>query len=140
MKENEFPYPNKLILLVDDHIQTQELMKDMVEDVLGCSLDIASNGIEALEAWNRKKYDLILMDLQMPIMDGYQTSIAIRNLEKTAHTYTPILALTASTLAEDRTSCLKAGMDDYLSKPITVSIFESKLKEIFSKSHPQSRP
>lgn len=127
---------NKLILLVEDHKETQNLMKDMLE-LLGYSLNIASNGLEGVNMWKERKYDLILMDIQMPVMDGYQAALEIRKLEKETSAYTPILALTASALAYDRSKCLEAGMDDYVSKPITIDIIESKLNQIFSTPYPK---
>lgn len=138
MDKQTIRFENKRLLLVEDHKQTQEFMQDMIE-YLGCTLDVASNGLEGVEKWNESKYDLILMDIQMPVMDGYQASVEIRRLEKETSSYTPILALTASALAYDRNKCLDAGMDDYLSKPITIDIIESKLKEIFSTSYPRNK-
>jgi CheY-like chemotaxis protein len=131
MMSESFPFSDKSILLCEDHPDTQEVMKDMME-ILECSLDIANDGLEAIEKWKTKKYDLIIMDIQMPRMDGYQASRKIRELEQSTSNYTPILALTASALAYDRDKCLDAGMDSYLSKPITFDILESKLKELFN--------
>lgn len=136
MNKQTVRFANKKLLLVEDHKQTRDFMKELLE-LLGCSLDIASNGLEGIEYWKKNQYDLILMDIQMPVMDGYQASLEIRRLEKETLSYTPILALTASALAYDRNKCLDAGMDDYLSKPITIDIVESKLKQMFSRSYPK---
>ena len=81
-------------------------------------LDIAENGVNALEKFKTKKYDIILMDLQMPEMDGYETTRRIRMLEKSLHKKTPIIALTASAISEIRNRIMEAGMDDYISKPV----------------------
>ncbi|HZN25464.1 MAG TPA: response regulator, partial [Burkholderiales bacterium] len=87
--------------------------------VLGCEHDIVNNGEEALQAVERKRYDILLMDCQMPVMDGYAASRAIRERE-TATSATrriPIVALTANALVGDKEQCLAAGMDDHLPKP-----------------------
>ena len=122
------------ILVVDDHQVNQQLGVLMIER-LGFRADVAGNGKEAIEALSRIPYDLILMDCQMPEMDGYEATRQIRKAEKiqsetkessspTASPlsprsfHVPIIALTANAMQGDRDKCLKAGMDDYLSKPI----------------------
>src|SRR5690242_17941441 len=129
MTISNFPFPEKSILLVEDNKDNQDLMIDMIE-FIKCKIDIAENGTVAVEKWKKNKYDLIIMDIQMPEMDGYRATREIRALENNT-THIPILALTASALAFDKQKCFEAGMDDYLSKPITIDIFEDKLKEIF---------
>ncbi len=109
------------VLLVEDNPVNQAVGIAMLE-YLGCRTDVAANGCEALDALAANPYDLILMDCQMPVMDGYEATRAIRNKE-TACTggntscRIPIVALTAHTLEGDRAVCLEAGMDDYLCKP-----------------------
>jgi len=109
------------VLLVEDNPVNQAVGIAMLE-YLGCRIDVAANGCEALEAVAATPYDLILMDCQMPVMDGYEATRTIRNNE-TAYTggntscRIPIVALTAHTLEGDRAACLEAGMDDYLCKP-----------------------
>lgn len=131
MVKKPFPFPKKRILLAEDNLDTQELMKDFVE-FIDCTLHVASNGEETLEKWKTGKYDLILMDINMPKMNGFQTTQEIRKLEN-GKSHTPIMALTASAVVSDHEECLRAGMDDYLIKPITISMFEEKLTEIFTK-------
>jgi CheY-like chemotaxis protein len=107
-----------LVLLVEDNPINQAVACGMLS-LCRCKVDIASNGQEALEAFANQKYDLILMDCQMPVLDGYQATAAIRLLEKerASSSYIPIIALTAHSLQGDADKCLKAGMDDYFCKP-----------------------
>ena len=105
------------VLLAEDNVVNQELAKEMLCS-LGCSVDVAADGRRALEAWSESTYDLILMDCQMPEMDGYQVTRLIRGKEDSG-THIPIIALTAHALQGDRERCTDAGMDDYLSKPFS---------------------
>ncbi|MET3999703.1 two-component system sensor histidine kinase/response regulator [Marinobacterium sp. MBR-109] len=103
------------VLLVEDNDLNQEVAVALLEQV-GIKVDIAANGAEALEALARKEYDLILMDMQMPVMDGLTATRRLRKQEQFREL--PILAMTASVLPGDRAACMEAGMNDYLSKPI----------------------
>jgi CheY-like chemotaxis protein len=80
-------------------------------------VDIARNGEEALDLWTRQNYDLVLMDCQMPVVDGYEASARIRKAERQTGRRTPIVAVTANALESERLRCLAAGMDDYIPKP-----------------------
>jgi len=115
------------VLLAEDNAVNQELVKIMLE-YLGCRVEAVANGKEAVEAFRRSTFDLIFMDCQMPLMDGFEAVRRIRELEKTAanRMHTPIVALTAHALPSDRQNCLDAGMDDYLSKPFR----QEQLREI----------
>jgi CheY-like chemotaxis protein len=107
------------VLLVEDNPVNQMVIKAMV-DRLGCRTDVAMNGRDALEEAAAAAYDLILMDCQMPEMDGYEATRAIRMREAGCGggaRRTPIVALTAHAMEGDREVCIESGMDDYLSKP-----------------------
>ncbi len=116
------------ILLVEDNVINQRVAKRMVEN-MGFKVDIANNGQEALDILEQKKYDLILMDVQMPVMDGLRAAQKIRVKEINSDEHVPIIAMTAHAQKEDRDRCLEAGMDDYLSKPINMKILEEKIKQ-----------
>ncbi|MDQ8204556.1 ATP-binding protein [Pelagicoccus sp. SDUM812003] len=117
------------VLVVEDNAGNQKLIHGMLKK-LGLHAETASDGIEALELYKNHSYSIILMDCQMPEMDGFETTREIRAIEEAEKTpRTPIVALTAMALKGDRDRCIEAGMDDYLSKP-----FENRaLKEIISK-------
>ncbi|MBL4680293.1 MAG: response regulator [Pseudomonadales bacterium] len=108
------------VLLVEDNLINQKLAARLLEK-LGCFVDIANDGADAVDMFARSPYDLIFMDCQMPIMDGFEATTKIREIEsakKTAGMRTPIIALTANCLPEDRARSFDAGMDEFLTKPI----------------------
>jgi PAS domain S-box-containing protein len=115
------------VLVVEDNTVNQKVAVAMIES-LGYGAEAVGNGIEAVEACARQGYDAILMDCQMPQMDGFKATAFIRQREGLAH-HTPIIALTASVTAEDRQRCLSAGMDDYLSKPVPREALASALRK-----------
>jgi CheY-like chemotaxis protein len=104
------------VLLVEDEPINQEVSRELLEAV-GLVVDLAENGAQALEmAAAANDYALILMDLQMPVMNGIEATIAIRGIP--AYADTPVLAMTANALDEDRQQCLDAGMNDHIGKPV----------------------
>ena len=105
------------MLLAEDNLINQALFTNMLRKH-GCEVDTAVNGREALEMYSRKTYAAIFMDCQMPELDGYETVAAIR-IREGGKSRTPIIAITAHAMEQDRQKCLDAGMDDYLSKPIS---------------------
>ncbi|HTD73602.1 MAG TPA: response regulator [Steroidobacteraceae bacterium] len=115
-----------LVLLVEDNFVNQKVAVRFLER-LGCTVEVASNGAEGVAACQQKQFDLVLMDLQMPVMDGMAATRKIREWETSRHT--PIIALTANAMTGDRELCEGAGMDGYLTKPIEVE----RLRNILTK-------
>jgi CheY-like chemotaxis protein len=104
------------ILLAEDNPVNQRVSVRILEKQ-GHRVAVAANGIEALQALSREPFDVVLMDVQMPEMNGWDAAIAIRNREKLTGEHLPIIALTAGAMDGDREKCLAAGMDDYIAKP-----------------------
>ncbi|KAA5542773.1 response regulator [Roseiconus nitratireducens] len=117
-KRNSLPScPHLRVLVAEDGLANQQVAIGMLE-AAGHSAVVVSDGRQAVAAWKEEPFDLILMDMHMPIMDGLEASEAIRNHERTTGGHIPIVALTAAAMKEDAEACLKAGMDAYLAKPI----------------------
>ena len=106
------------ILASDDHPVNQLFIRKLLNRLGFTHVDLAEDGKEALEMIAHNTYDIVLMDCQMPNIDGYQATMTLRELEQGTDTHLPVIALTANAMVGDRAKCLKAGMDDYLSKPI----------------------
>ncbi len=109
----------KILLIEDDEINQQIITIGLKKHVK--TIDVADNGKEALYLYENTKYHLIIMDLQMPIMDGFKTTKKIREVEITTSSYTPIIALTANTVNYNKTTCVEAGMNEYIAKPFKMS-------------------
>jgi CheY-like chemotaxis protein len=107
------------ILLAEDNLVNQRLAVKLLEKQ-GHTVVVANNGREALERLEREKFDLVLMDLQMPLLGGLEAAALLRQKEKATGEHLRIIALTANAMDDDRERCLAAGMDGYLSKPIRV--------------------
>jgi len=119
-------YADARILLADDVELNREIVEDMLSE-LGLRADMAADGLIAVAMASQHVYDLILMDIQMPNMDGLDATATIRKLD--GYAATPIVALTANAFPEDRRLCLDAGMNDFLSKPITLEALSAMLSK-----------
>jgi CheY-like chemotaxis protein len=117
------------ILLVEDNILNQKLIFLNLSKY-GYKIDIANNGKEALEKVKCNRYQLIIMDLMMPVMDGLEASREIRKYEDTLPYNTPIIGLTANTFDADREKCLANGMDEYMTKPFDLDLFKSLITSL----------
>jgi CheY-like chemotaxis protein len=120
--------PPLRVLLVEDNPVNQMVATHQLRK-LGCEIEVANNGLEALTAWQRGSHDMIFMDCQMPEMDGLEATRKIRALEK-ERLLSPIriVAMTAAAMEGDRESCLQAGMDDYISKPVKIEEIKKLLR------------
>jgi signal transduction histidine kinase/ActR/RegA family two-component response regulator len=121
------------VLVAEDHPINQFLMRKLLEDT-GCSLAIVADGQKALLHWETQPVDLILMDLQMPIMDGVTATRAIRQKERTRGSHTKIIALTAHALPGDAERCNQAGMDGYVTKPISIEALNTVVANVLKRT------
>ncbi|MCB9001967.1 MAG: response regulator [Bacteroidales bacterium] len=126
-------YEHKLgsanVLLVEDNLINQKIVILSLKNIVK-NIDVAANGKEALDKFGTSKYDIILMDIQMPIMNGYVASKKIREIEASSNSHTPIIAITANALLGDREESLAAGMDDYISKPFQIEVLIQKMRNL----------
>jgi PAS domain S-box-containing protein len=119
--------PIRILVAEDNAINQLVVLKTL--ERLGYHAEAVADGREALDAMTRMAYDLILMDCQMPDMDGFEATRAIRKREEFSGRHTPIIALTAGAMKDDREKCLLAGMDDYLTKPMKAEILSQKIAQ-----------
>src|SRR5260370_29923203 len=116
------------VLLAEDNPVNQRLASRLLEK-RGHSVLVVANGLEALEAVEKERFDLVFMDVQMPVMDGFEATTAIRKREGASRIRLPIVALTAHAMKGDREKCLAGGMDGYLSKPIRPQELDEVLQD-----------
>lgn len=126
-----FPAPHDhmgsaYILVVEDDL-TNQLVAARLLHRLGYQSHVVGNGIEAVKAVGCTRYAAVLMDCQMPGMDGFEATASIRRLEGASGERTPIIGMTANTMAMDRERCLRAGMDDFLAKPVCPQALQTVL-------------
>jgi CheY-like chemotaxis protein len=124
------------ILVAEDNPVNRKVAAAMFGK-MGHRVTLVNNGLEALLEWNRMPFDLIFMDVQMPEMDGLEATRQIRKQESEKGTRTPIVAMTANALEGDRERCLAAGMDDYISKPITHGALASVIGRVLNQVLPK---
>lgn len=125
---------NAKILLVEDNQINQKIVILSLKNLVK-TIDVANNGKEALEKFDSAKYDLILMDIQMPVMDGITATKKIREIESGSNIQTPIIAITANALSGDRENCLAIGMNEYISKPFQVDILIQKMQNLLKNTY-----
>jgi CheY-like chemotaxis protein/HPt (histidine-containing phosphotransfer) domain-containing protein len=121
------------VLLVEDNAINQRVARRFLER-LGCEVHVVGDGMQAVEAYGQKRYTFILMDMQMPVMDGLEATRRIRELESGGMRRTPIVALTANAMMGTLERCLEAGMDDYLTKPLDISRLQDVLDRFMGRA------
>lgn len=124
------------LLVVEDNVINKNVLLKMLKK-LGYQADAVDNGQLAIDALGRQTYDLVLMDCQMPVMDGYEATTAIRQKETDTGRHIPIIAVTAHVMQGDREKCLKAGMDDYIPKPVNAGLLKTTLEKWLAKIPPE---
>lgn len=118
-------------MLVEDNKLNQRLMESSLKRY-GFSIDVANNGLEAVQMYQKspESYDLIIMDIMMPVMDGLEATRHIRIFEQKKSIRVPIIALTANTFNADRERCLSYGMDEYIAKPLNMDKLSQAFKDL----------
>jgi len=132
--KDKYDFTGKSVLLVEDNVINQEIANALLEGV-NFKVDVAGNGSEALEKMKKARdgqYDVILMDIQMPVMDGYEATEAIRALDSDYCKKVPIIAMTANVFAEDKLKAMNAGMNGHVGKPIDIRELFSTLKSMLT--------
>ena len=130
VRANILRRPLKVLVAEDNRVNQKVIQSLLQKD--GHRVQIAENGAEAVEWFSSSSFDLILMDIQMPVLNGYDATRTMRTIEQARRSHTPIVALTAHAMKTDREQCLAAGMDDYLSKPVQAKHLRGCLERLFS--------
>jgi CheY-like chemotaxis protein len=130
--------PVALRILVADDNRVNQLLARLLLKKRGHSVAVAGDGRAAIDLLDKHTFDLVLMDVQMPDMDGFEATAAIRAKEKETGRHMPIIALTASAMAGDKERCLRAGMDGYVTKPLRREALFAEMQEVFSVTRSQA--
>jgi CheY-like chemotaxis protein len=128
-RKSNIKFENVNLLLVEDNELNQKILFLGLKEYLK-NIDVAVNGKEALDMFGTSRYDIILMDIQMEVMDGLTATRKIREIEQSTNTHVPIIAVTANALLGDKENCISAGMDDYISKPFKIEDLVAKMKAL----------
>ncbi|MEQ8168512.1 MAG: response regulator, partial [Candidatus Eremiobacterota bacterium] len=131
LKEKKSFISSLTIIVAEDNLTNQEVAKNIFQK-LGCTIDIVNNGKELIEALEKKKYDIVFTDIQMPEMDGFEAASLIRKMD----IHIPVVAMTAHALQEDRMKCIDGGMDDYVAKPFDSKDIEAVIERVFKGKPP----
>lgn len=133
-KKTESHFPKAKVLVAEDN-STNQMVITAILKRLEITAHVVNNGLEAVDAFKRDDYDLILMDVQMPEMDGCTATRKIRELEKSedGEQRLPIVALTANVMQDDRNTCIESGMDDFLGKPVRRELLGQVLERYLAK-------
>ncbi len=135
--EDEVTFDNVKVLLAEDNITNQDVARSMLTR-LGCDVNVAENGDEAVSLSSSLDFDIIFMDCQMPVLDGFDATRRIRKYEKkTGRSRIPVIAITANALKGDKEKCIDAGMDDYIAKPIRPNELKCKIVSWLSARKPK---
>ena len=126
-------FRQKLVLVAEDNAINQRIVSYQLQK-MGFEIDLVADGQQALEKYHARRFDLVILDIQMPVMDGYQVAKAIRAEEKGTSRHVSIIALTANAMKGDRESYLEAGMDGYVSKPFTYDVLSKVIGQALGKS------
>ena len=126
--QKDFNFSKYSVLVVDDHPINSMFANKFLKKIGFTDITIANDGVEALKVFDERSFDVILMDCQMPEMDGYEATQKIREKDM-PHTSIPIIALTANAMKGDEEKCLNVGMNDYLTKPINKTALEAILNK-----------
>ena len=116
------------VLIVEDEPDNQEIVRAVVEDMVGCSAMLAADGVEALDRVSEELPSLVLLDLMLPRMDGYEVARRLKGDPRSSHI--PIIAITALARPADRTRALEAGCNDYVDKPFDLDALEAKVRSM----------
>ncbi|MFN3152367.1 response regulator [Bremerella sp.] len=127
------------ILLAEDNLVNQKLASLLLEKC-GHEVHVVGDGKQAVETWKSGDFDLILMDVQMPIMDGFEATAEIRKIQSETGRITPVIAMTAHAMKGDRERCLDAGMDDYVTKPINASVLYEAIERVLTQEDSLPNP
>ena len=124
----------RLLLAEDNEVNQKFAVRALTK--AGHSVELAQNGREAVELWSAESFDAVLMDIQMPVMDGYEATAEIRKQEELSNRHTPIIAMTAHAMKGDKEKCLQAGMDGYVTKPIKSKLMFAEISRVLDTFSP----